>query len=78
MKLIPVYARREITTDRATQDLYRTPGRPVASRLCDVQIYRDPDARQPFARFPWYSSNCPTRRHRYVTLNCYRWQLVWL
>lgn len=38
--------------------------------------YRDPDARIVAAINPWPSR--PTRRNRYVTLNCYRWRAVWL
>ena len=79
MSLIPVYARREVTTDSATKDMYQAMGKPhLARQHWDVQIYRDPEATLPFARFPWHFSNCPDRRYKEVTLNCYRWRLCWL
>jgi len=79
MKLITVYARREVTTDSATKQMYAAQGRPNAfHQHQDVQIYRDRRAKKRFARFGWFMSNCPTRRNKYVTLNCYRWRLEWL
>lgn len=28
-------------------------------------------------RFPWYAQNIPTRRNKYVTVNCYKYSIVW-
>lgn len=43
-----------------------------------VQIYRDAAKTVPFCRFTRGHGKVPDRRNRYVTLNCYKWQLVWL
>lgn len=74
--LLPVYARREPTTDRETAELNGIcPGTFTGKR--DVQIYRDAECTERFARYPWHWKR-PDRRNRYVTLNCFRWRLVWL
>lgn len=71
IKLIKVYARRENTNELPHAN-------PDGIVCKDVQVYRDRAAKKPFARFAWYSSTKPTRRNKYVTLNCYKWELVWL
>lgn len=43
-----------------------------------VDIYRDQAATKHFCTFAAHLSNKPTRRNQYITLNCYRWALVWL
>lgn len=70
-KLITVYARKEPTTELPSAN-------PREVVLKDVQVYRDRKAKTPFARFMWYMSNKPTRRNKYVTINCCRWRLKWL
>lgn len=70
MGLLTLYARREPTTDSAS----------VATGLghkADVVLYADKDCTQAKVRWPWYFSNCPTRRNKYVTFNCWRWKLEW-
>ena len=42
-----------------------------------MQLYADADCTRPVARFPWHYSNKPTRRNRYVTVNCARYALAW-
>ena len=44
----------------------------------DVVIYRDKAARLPFVRYEWHAGRRPDRRFRFITLNCYRWNLKWL
>ncbi len=43
----------------------------------DVQIYHDKECTQKFALFQSHFSSKPTRRNKYVTLNCYRYNLEW-
>jgi hypothetical protein len=63
--LLTLYARREPAADG-------TPGKQ------DVTIYSDPAGTELKARFRWWLETCPTKRNRYVTLNCYRWRLKWI
>jgi hypothetical protein len=70
-KLIDVYARKELTHELPSAN-------PKEVLLYDVQVYKDAEAKTPFGRFMWYSSNKPTRRNKYVTLNCYKWKLNWI
>ena len=79
-----VYARREPTTDSATRDAYKAGGKTgealekaVASHF-DVQVYHDKEGTKPFGRFPWDRSNKPTRRNKWLTLNCFRYRLEWI
>lgn len=69
-----LYARREPTTDALC--LQYCPPAQVES-LRDVVLYRDPSATVPVARFAPFRTR-PDRRSRYVRINCYRWNLVWL
>lgn len=51
-----------------------------ADKLCtrkDTVFYSDADCTKVYARMPWYITNHPTRARNFVTINCYRWQLVW-
>ncbi len=69
--LLPLYLRREPTTD------------PIALERCtgegrrDVVAYADPACTMRRARWSWHSSR-PDRRCRRVTLNCWYWRAVWL
>ena len=73
MNLLPLYLRREPTTDDVLLRMA-----PKARKL-DVQTYRDAACTNPIARWPWhYSQGKPRRNCRTVTVNCYRWQAVWL
>jgi len=29
-----------------------------------------------FVTYPWYADK-PTRRNKYITLDCYKWRLIW-
>lgn len=74
-----VYARHEPTTDRATADMLKvSPQLENCKQQQDVQVYIDQEAKQPHARWPWYYSSKPTRRNKYVTINCHRYRLEWL
>jgi len=43
-----------------------------------VSIFRDAEGSNHFATFQAHSRSKPTRRNKYVTLNCYRWALNWI
>ena len=70
MKLIPVYVRREPTTD------------PVAIahgiKRSETVFYRDRLCNAVFCRKPWYQSGHPRRNTKAVTLNCFRWAVNWV
>lgn len=68
---LTLYARREPTTDTV---LRRHAPR---SKRCDVVFYTDAACTRVYARWVWHYSP-PTRRRQSVSLNCYRWRLVWL
>ena len=71
-----VYARLEKTTDSTT--LQYAPERTKEKGWHDVCIYGDANCTQFMGRFPHYYSNKPTRRNKYVTLNCCRYNLIWI
>ena len=68
--MITLYARKEPTTCAITFAL--------APTQRDVVIYADSKATQHKARIEWHNASKPTRRNRYINLNCYRWRLEWL
>ncbi|MDE2104555.1 MAG: hypothetical protein KGL39_45390 [Patescibacteria group bacterium] len=70
-KPITVFARKEHTHELPAAN-------PKEVVLMDVQIYKDRARKIPFARFLWWHTNKPTRRNRWVTLNCFRYRLVWI
>ena len=73
-----VYVRLEPTTDSATAALIRSnPDWANPQQQRDAVIYRDQACRQFFCRIPWHYSTRPTRRNKYITLNCFRWRLIW-
>ena len=72
MALLPLYLRREPTTDAELLRLV-----PNARRF-DTVAYRDQACTQRAARWPWYYRSKPDRRYRRVMLNCYQWAAVWL
>lgn len=63
------FARLEPTTDHLTL--------PSENRK-DVVIYSDQAGTEFVGRFPWWHKALPDRRYRYITLNCYRYRLLWL
>lgn len=44
----------------------------------DVAIYGDASKQTHRCTFARWRSDRPTRRNRWLMLNCYRWRLVWL
>ena len=44
----------------------------------DVMVYRTKDMTTPIAHYQWYATEKPDYRNKYVTINCYRWILVWI
>jgi hypothetical protein len=69
--LITLFARKELTQE----SLSISHG---LRQKMDTVIYRDKACKEVFVRWPWHLSNCPDRRFKRVTLNCYRWQLQWV
>lgn len=69
MTLLPLYARQEPTTDRLAQS--------AGLKKRDTVFYKDAACRQFYARWRWDVSGRPTARAT-VTLNCYRWRIVWV
>jgi hypothetical protein len=48
------------------------------SRNYDVRIWADKEKTQQKAIFSWFQKSKPTHRNKYLTLNCFRWEIVWL
>lgn len=43
-----------------------------------VRVWEDKGKTKLKAIFPWYSSNRPDKRNKYLVLNCYRWRIEWI
>jgi hypothetical protein len=71
MEALTLYAKRQPCSDPEFRRLW------PRSRATDVVLFREPSCSTPIARFPWWMRR-PNRRSRGVTINCYRWRLVWL
>jgi hypothetical protein len=69
--LLTLYARKEPTTDPESIK-YGFAGR------FDVALYRDPECTTRAGRFNWFASNRPRHNSKCVTLNCYRFNPVWV
>lgn len=70
--LLPVYLKRVPTNDDVLKKYAPN------AKKSDVLVYRDPKGTSTMARFPWHVSRRPTKRSTSVTINCYRWRVVWL
>lgn len=70
--MLTVYARKEPTTDEVTLKYA-----PEQKRF-DVQVYKDKAGKMPFARFMWHYKSIPTKRNKYVTINCFKWAIEWI
>jgi hypothetical protein len=77
MQLLPLYLRKEPTTDSFLLAAVERGQCRLDKRNQDVVIYRDPACTELFARWPWRYGNKPDRRYTTVTLNCYKWQVIW-
>jgi hypothetical protein len=44
----------------------------------DVLVYDTPEMISPKAHYQWYSQEKPNYRNKYIMLNCYRWNLIWI
>lgn len=76
--LLPVYLRKEPTTDPAFLAYVEASGFiPNPSVHYDVVAYHDRTAQQERARWPWHSTK-PTRANKRLTLNCWNWHVIWL
>jgi hypothetical protein len=79
MEPLTLYLRREPTTDSATADMMKNaPDKRKHAPRLDVVAYRDPEAADQVCRWPWWHTAKPTRRNKWVDLNCYRWRVEWL
>lgn len=59
----------------------KEPARDGTKGKYDVVLYRDAGRKPatiPCGRYTWDMSNKPTRRNRWVTFNCYRYEIKWL
>ena len=69
-----VYARQEPTNDSVA--IQYLDAKTLAT-CKDVIIYHDQDCRRFYANFPFFYKR-PNRRNRYVTINCFRYKLIWV
>ena len=44
----------------------------------DIQVYKDKSLKIPFVRFSHFNSNKPSKRNKYITLNCFKYKLEWV
>lgn len=74
----PLYAKKMVAD--AVVDTRETPyGRiDITAHKGDIVLYADQAAKSFVCIFPGYYSNRPTRRNRWVTINCVRRPLRWL
>ncbi|WP_144267157.1 hypothetical protein [Comamonas thiooxydans] len=70
MTLLSVFARKEPTTD--TFDVSQ------GLKKKDTVFYSDAACTKPMARKPWHQSGHPRINSKAVTLNCWRWKLIWV
>lgn len=76
--LLPVYLRKEPTTDPAFLAYVETSGFvPKSSVHYDVVAYHDLAAHHERARWPWHAVK-PTYANKRLTLNCCNWRVIWL
>lgn len=69
--LLTLFARKERTTDAVSVK------HGLGHRL-DTVLYEDSECTRRKARFGWFQQSCPRRGQTRVTLNCWRWALVWV
>jgi len=76
--LATVYARHERTTE--SHYLKYVPEKQLNEKnFQDVVFYRDKECTQFYCRIPaGYTQSKPTRRNKYIVLNCVRYNLVWV
>lgn len=67
-----LYAKREPTSD----DILKKYA-PNAKKF-DVVIYSDKEGQNKKCVFRWDLSSKPTRRNKYVMINCFRYKLEWI
>jgi hypothetical protein len=74
---LKLYARREPTTDSTLLEMQRAGMAPTRPVRYDTVLYRDADYMDVYCRWEWWK-HPPDRRSKTVSLNCYRWILVWV
>lgn len=48
-----------------------------AEKLPSGNVLITRESGEVFCEWDRFYSNCPTKRNKYVTLNCYKWNLSW-
>jgi hypothetical protein len=43
-----------------------------------IIVWADQEKTERKAIIPWYHSNKPDKRNKYLMINCYRWRIEWL
>ena len=71
MNQLKICARREPTRDPVSRAI-------GLKRRLDVVAYADPACTVPLARWAWFLSTCPDRRHRHAMVNSATYELNWL
>ncbi len=76
--LLPVYLRKEPTQDSVLLDFVKRGLNKLTEAHQDVVVYRDAACKEVFCRWPWYFNSKPTKRHKVIMLNCYKWRVIWI
>lgn len=76
--MITLYLRKEPTTDSVLLDAVRRFNISLTEAHKDVVGYMDKECKAAIARFPWHHTGKPTRRNKYIMLNCYRYRVEWI
>lgn len=76
-ELLPVYLRKEKTTDSVLLDFVKKGWCELTKLHQDVVVYRDAACKEVFCRWSWHLTSKPTRRHKVIALNCYNWRVIW-
>lgn len=77
MRLLPLYVRREPTTETMPSVAYGIPGA-SARKHFDVVVYRDPECLQCVGRYPWQYKSNPRVGCKSIVFNCWKWEARWL
>lgn len=44
----------------------------------DVAVYKKPNHSEEWVRYPWHFKSKPTKRNKYLTLNCFKYLVKWV
>jgi len=76
-ELITVYLRKEPTNDSVLLDHVKRGWCKLTKAHRDVVVYRDAECKVVFCRWPWFYTSKPTAKTKVVTLNCWKWKVIW-